>query len=422
MAKKKKPSPQKSPRPSKIGHIRDLTPDPANARKHGPRNVGTIVSALQEVGAARSIVIDEDGTILAGNATVEAAGEAGITKVHVVDADGSTIVAVRRTGLTAAQKARLALFDNRAAELADGWNLDVLSALQAAGVKLEDMWTEQELAALLVNAEPTAGNTDPDAVPSERPTDIKAGDLFELGRHRLLCGDSTSQGDVGRLLGNVVPFLMVTDPPYGVDYDPDWRNVAKRPDGTPYGASSTGKVANDEQVDWTPAWALFPGSVAYVWHAGRFSSEVAASLACADFSIRSQIIWAKPRFAISRGHYHWQHEPCWYAHRDGSAKWSGGRSQTTLWEIAVKDDTGDTDHGTQKPVECMERPIRNHGGKDDAIYEPFSGSGTTLIAAERQQRRCFAIEITPAYVQMAIDRWEAFTGQKAVKVGEAVRG
>ena len=131
---------------------------------------------------------------------------------------------------------------------------------------------------------------------------------------------------------------------------------------------------------------------------------------------------------FGRGHYHWQHEPCWYAVRDGqTAKWGGDRTQSTVWEIdqlrrgrghAEEDQI--TEHSTQKPVECMERPIRNHGGKEDAIYEPFSGSGTGMIAAERQQRQCFAMEITPVYCQMAIDRWEAYTGQKAVKVGEAV--
>jgi ParB-like chromosome segregation protein Spo0J len=132
-----------------VAHLKDLKPDPANARRHTPRNVGLIVDALHEVGAARSIVIDEDGVILAGNATAEAAAEAGLTKVQVVDADGQTVVAVRRTGLTPVQKARLALYDNRAAELADGWKVDVLQALQADGVNLDGLWTDEETRALL---------------------------------------------------------------------------------------------------------------------------------------------------------------------------------------------------------------------------------------------------------------------------------
>jgi DNA modification methylase len=396
-----------------FGHIKDLTPDPRNARKHTSRNVGDIVNALHEVGAARSIVIDEDGIVLAGNATLEAAGEAGITKLQVIDADGETVVAVRRTGLTPEQKTRLALFDNRAAEHAQ-WDTDVLLRLADEGA-LAGMWTDDELAALKALQAPMDGQTDPDATPDLRATDIQPGDLFQLGKHRLLCGSSTNAEDVARVLAGAVPRLMVTDPQYGVEYDPDWRNqsgLAK--------TSRTGKVANDDQVDWSPAWALFPGDVAYVWHASWYISETFTTLLTADFKARSLLIWRKPRFAISRGHYHWQHEPCWYAVRNGkTAHWTGDRKQSTVWDIDLKDDTGTTTHGTQKPVECMQRPMRNHDAPE--VYEPFSGSGTSLIAAEQLRRACYAIELEPQYVQMAIDRWEAFTGSKAVKAGEAVR-
>jgi DNA modification methylase len=370
--------------------------------------------------------------VLAGNGVTEAAAEAGITDVQVVEVNGSTLVAVRRTGLTEEQKRALAIYDNRTAELAE-WDAERLQADVAEGLSLQPWFSEDEAAALLASGpmEAKDGLTDPDAVPEQRATDIKAGDLFELGKHRLLCGDSTKAEDVARLLHGAKPFLMVTDPPYGVEYDPDWRNKASRPDGTPYGARSLGEVANDSQVDWTPAWALFPGTVGYVWHAGRYAAEVAVSLFAADMQIRSQIVWRKQAFIISRGHYHWQHEPCWYAVRKNgpSSKWCGDRKQSTVWDIAaplgwtraaMDEADAKTGHGTQKPVECMERPIRNHGGKDDAIYEPFSGSGTTIIAAERQQRACFAVELTPAYVQMALDRWEAYTGQKARKVGDGV--
>jgi DNA modification methylase len=403
-----------------VTHIKDLVADPANRRKHNPRNIGMVVDALQQVGAARSIVIDEDNVILAGNGVTEAAGEAGITKVRVVDVAGDELVAVRRVGLTDEQKRRLAMYDNRAGELAS-WDADQLREDMANGLDLAPFFTPAELESLTDVDGMKAGNTDPDAVPDERPTAIVAGDLFELGRHRLLCGDSTSEADVARLLGDVVPFLMVTDPPYGVEYDPDWRKQAKRPDGTPYGAARTGQVANDARVDWTPTWVLFPGVVAYVWHAGRHAAEVAVSMLAAELDVRSQIVWRKPRFVISRGHYHWQHEPCWYAAREGqSSKWVGDRSQSTVWDIAQKDDTGETNHGTQKPVECMARPIRNPGGPADHVDEPFCGSGSTLIACEQLGRRCFAMELEPKYVQMAIDRWEAFTGQKAVKVAGVV--
>jgi DNA modification methylase len=192
-------------------------------------------------------------------------------------------------------------------------------------------------------------------------------------------------------------------------HDPAWRKRA----GVNLNARKLGKVANDDRADWREAWALFPGSVAYVWHAGRHTSEVQQSLEASGFDMRSQIIWAKDRFALSRGHYHWQHEPCWYAVRGtAGTNWSGDRKQSTLWNIKSRDDDGHG-HGTQKPVECMRRPIENNSSPGQAVYEPFSGSGTTIIAAEMTGRSCYAIEIDPAYVDVALLRWQAFTGLKA---------
>ncbi len=397
-------------------HVKDLTPDPQNRRKHTPRNIGMLVEALHKVGAGRSIVIDEHGEVLAGNGVVEAAAEAGITKVQVVDADGSTVIAVRRTGLSAEQKRELAIYDNRVAELAE-WDWARLKQDQAEGLTLEPWFTPEELAAGSGAVEPKAGLTDPDAVPEQRATDIKPGDLFELGKHRLLCGDSTKSEDVSRVIGDVVPMVMVADLPYGCNYDPGWRDSVLH-DGS---KRSTGKVANDDNADWSPAIALFRGDVAYLWHYWLAADVVKVGLQSNGFDVRYQLVWAKARQVFGRGHYHGQHEVVWYAVRSGgSAHWSGDRSQSTLWKIDTDALDARTDHSTQKPVECMERPIRNHGGAGDAVYDPFVGSGTTLIAAERQQRVCYAIELMPAYVQMAIDRWEAFTGQKAVKVGELV--
>ena len=238
----------------------------------------------------------------------------------------------------------------------------------------------------------------------------RLGDLWQLGPHRLICGDATDAATVARVLNGVAPHLMVTDPPYGVDYDPAWRNQV--------GASRTrrtGKVLNDDRADWRDAWALFPGDVAYVWHGALHAAKVAESLEASGFAIRSQIIWAKERLVLSRGHYHWQHEPCWYAVKDsGTGHWSGDRKQTTLWQIAGKDQDAATIHGTQKPVECMRRPILNNSSAGQAIYEPFSGSGTTLIAAETTGRVAHAIELDPAYVDVAVQRWQSFTGKDAV--------
>jgi len=188
--------------------------------------------------------------------------------------------------------------------------------------------------------------------------------------------------------------------------------------GGTIGARAVGKVVNDDRADWREAWALFPGSVAYIWHAGTKAGIVQDSLAACGFETRSQIIWAKNNFAIGRGHYHCKHEPCWYVVRKGStASWVGDHSQTTLWQIDknLKSETG---HGTQKPVECMRRPIENNASPGQAVYEPFSGSGTTIIAAEMTGRVCHAIEIAPAYVDVAVKRWQEFTGQQAVLDGD----
>lgn len=175
-----------------------------------------------------------------------------------------------------------------------------------------------------------------------------------------------------------------------------------------------GLVLNDDRADWREAWALFPGDVAYVWHADLHVSSVQTSLEASGFAIRSQLIWVKDCFALSRGDYHWQHEPCWYAVRKGkTGHYVGGRKQTTVWGID-KPQKSETGHSTQKPVECMKRPIENNSSPGQAVYEPFSGSGTTIIACEMTGRCCYAIELSPAYVDVAVKRWQDFTGQKAV--------
>jgi len=272
---------------------------------------------------------------------------------------------------------------------------------------------DEDLEALLRDPDQVEGGAveGEDDIPEPPATPVSVlGDLWQLGPHRLICGDSTAADVVGRLLGNVKPQLMVTDPPYGVEYDPSWRNQA--------GAAKTkrtGKVLNDDRADWREAWLLFPGDVAYVWHGALHSSTVAESLMAAGFNVRSQIIWAKDRLVLSRGDYHWQHEPCWYAvKKTGKGHWAGDRKQTTLWQIANKDQDADTVHGTQKPVECMRRPMLNNSSPGQAVYEPFMGSGTTLIAAETTGRVCYGVELSPAYVDVAIERWQAFTGEEVV--------
>ena len=376
----------------------------ANNPRQNDDAVEAVAESIRRFGFRQPIVVDADGVIVAGHTRYRAAQRLGLATVPVHVA----------TDLTADEVRAYRLADNKTAELAS-WDTSMLSieldALRGAGID----WTllgfdEEELAKLLAPAG-TEGLTDPDAVP-EKPVDpvTKPGDLWLLGKHRLLCGDSTSAPDVARLLDGAVPTLMVTDPPYGVEYDPEWRMDA----GLTGNTARMGKVMNDDRADWTEAWKLFPGDVAYVYHAGVFASTVQQSLERAGFAIRAQIIWAKDRLALSRGDYHWQHEPCWYAVREGGkGHRTDDRTQTTLWSIPARDDAGHG-HGTQKPVECMERPVRNHLA--DTVYEPFAGSGTTVIACERTGRTCMAMELDPGYCDVVVRRWEEFTGKKAERV------
>ena len=376
----------------------------ANNPRQNDDAVEAVAESIRRFGFRQPIVVDQDGVIVAGHTRFRAAQRLGLATVPVHVA----------TDLSPDDVRAYRLADNKTAELAS-WDDAMLSieldALRGAGID----WTllgfdEEELAKLLAPAG-TEGLTDPDAVP-EKPADpiTKPGDLWLLGKHRLLCGDSTSATDVARLLDGAVPALMVTDPPYGVEYDPEWRMDA----GLTGNTARMGKVMNDDRADWTEAWKLFPGDVAYVYHAGVFASTVQQSLERAGFAIRAQIIWAKDRLALSRGDYHWQHEPCWYAVREGGkGHRTDDRTQTTLWSIPARDDAGHG-HGTQKPVECMERPVRNHLA--DMVYEPFAGSGTTVIACERTGRTCMAMELDPGYCDVVVRRWEEFTGRKAERV------
>ena len=391
--------------------VGELAPYAANARTHTDEQIAQIAASIQEFGFTNPILSGSDGVIIAGHGRLLAAQRLGLKKVPVITLDH----------LTEAQRRALVIADNKIAENA-GWDEELLRAELAALQEMEfdlDLvgFSDEELDDLLGDLEAEApGEVEGEDEVPETPEDpvSRPGDLWVLGNHRLLCGDSTVATDVERVLGGVTPLLMVTDPPYGVEYDPSWRNQT--------GAAKTkrtGKVLNDDRADWSEAWALFPGDVAYVWHGALHATTVAESLIASGFIIRSQIIWAKDRLVLNRGDYHWQHEPCWYAvKKTGKGHWAGDRKQTTLWQISNKDQDAETVHGTQKPVECMRRPMLNNSSPGQAVYEPFMGSGTTLIAAETTGRVCLGIELNPAYVDVAVERWQQFTGQQAVLEGD----
>jgi DNA modification methylase len=390
--------------------IERLRPYARNARLHSDNQVAVLAANMLKFGWTMPCLISDDGELIAGHGRILAATQLGLSKIPVL----------RLSHLDEDHRRALRLSDNSVADMAewDGLNLGLeVIDLQALGFDTDLLGFSDEFLEGLLNAaqggdDANSGSIEgEDNIPEPPVTPVSvAGDLWQLGSHRLICGDSTSADVVGRLLAGVKPLLMVTDPPYGVEYDPSWRNQA--------GAAKTkrtGKVLNDDRADWREAWSLFPGDVAYIWHGALHAATVADSLIAAGFAIRSQIIWAKDRLVLSRGDYHWQHEPCWYAVRaKGKGHWAGDRKQTTLWQIANKDQDAATVHGTQKPVECMRRPILNNSSPGQAVYEPFMGSGTTLIAAETTGRLCYGVELNPTYVDVAIERWQAFTGEEAV--------
>lgn len=377
-----------------------LIPFARNARTHSDAQVAEIAGSIRAFGFSNPILVSEAGDVVAGHGRLAAARKLGLSEVPVIVL----------SGLTDIQRRQLVLADNRIA-LNAGWNAELLKLeladLSGLGVDLSALgFTAKELARALTRVE--EGLTGENEVPEVAEIAVsRPGDIWLLGEHRIACGDSRDPGLVQSLFAGTTPQLMVTDPPYGVEYDPEWRHRR----GVNNSARK-GKIQNDEIADWTPTWNLYPGEIAYVWHGALRSTIVAESLMKSGFSIRAQIIWAKERLVMSQGDYHWQHEPCWYAVRK-KGFWTGDRKQTTLWEISSGGQDAETKHATQKPVECMRRPMLNNSSPGQAIYEPFSGSGTTLIAAQSCGRVCLGVEIDPHFVDLAIRRWQAFTGEKA---------
>ncbi len=378
---------------------------PLNARKWKPAAVAKVAQSIADYGWRQPIVVDEAGVIVIGHLRRAAARHAGLSQVPVHVAAGLSPEAIRG----------LRLADNRTHDEAE-WDLDLLARefgeLKALDFDLASTsFSLREIDTLTRKPDPAEDDVPP--VP-EVPT-TRLGDLWVMGDHRLLCGDSTDAASVARLLVDAKPFLMVTDPPYGVEYSPVWRE-----EYDDFKRHAVGEVPNDDRVDWEPAYRLFPGNVVYVWHAGIYAGAVAQGIVAAGLEIRAQVIWRKQHFVFGRGAYHWAHEPCWYAVRKGAgARWVGDRKQSTVWDVQNLNPMGGntteaaTGHGTQKPVELMRRPILNHTVSGEAVYDPFLGSGTTMIAAESTGRACFGLDVDPAYCDVILARWEELTGKTA---------
>lgn len=354
-----------------LGDLKDYEHNP---RRMPKKAFQKLCDSIKQDGYHARIMIDTNDVIIGGHQRKKAMLASGYKKTDVV-----SVITPSRP-LTPEEFDRLNIRDNLPFGEFDfdilGNRFDMTTLVEWG---MPEEWLDLDASFVPSEAEDAEVDipTDPICLP---------GDLWHLGEHRLICGDSTDPSIVSRLLGGDIPNLMVTDPPYGVKYDPSWREGAD----LGVGKRSTGKVLNDERIDWSDTYSLFPGNIVYLWHAAKYTHSVAVNLIDCGFDIVSQIIWAKQHFVLSRGDYHWQHEPCWYAVKKGEKhNWQGARDQSTLWEIKNNNSFGNSDkeetvgHGTQKPIECMLRPILNNSKEGDYVYDPFLGSGTTLIACEK---------------------------------------
>lgn len=414
--------------------------DPRNYRKHSEQNKKVIKKSLQELGAGRSVVIDADDTLVAGNGVYEQAQKLKMP-VLVVETDGSELVVVKRTDIHADDEKRrkLALADNAAGDLSE-WNNDLLRAdwAQDALAEFGVVLPETEIQTETDDAQ--EDNFDEDNEQIEPVT--KPGDIWQLGRHRLLCGDSTNPAHIAQLMGGVSADLFLTDPPYNVDYE----------------GSDGQKIQNDKMGDnafheflvaaFTAVnTVLKPGCAIYIWHADSEGYNFRSAFKKAGWTLRQCIIWVKNSLVLGRQDYQWKHEPCLYGWKDGSAHYfTNSRTETTTiedegleFEKMKKDElvkllkdiysdktettiihenkpARNAEHPTMKPIRLLARLIRNSSRQGQTVLDTFGGSGSTLIACEQMNRDCYTMELDPHYCDVIIARWEKLTGKKAIKI------
>jgi DNA modification methylase len=394
--------------------IDSIKPYPQNPRKNDSA-VEAVAKSIKDFGFRQPIVVDADGVIVVGHTRWKAAQSLGMTEVPVHVAKD----------LTPEKAKAYRLADNRLNEIAvwDDALLPLeLGELKDLGVELSDLgWTEAELQALMAPAG-TPEMTDADDVPEPpKVAASRVGDLWILGEHRLLCGDSTSEAQVQRVLGGKQAALCATDPPYLVDY--------------------TGERPNDSGKDWTDTYkeveitdadrffrsvftniksVLAPHAAIYCWHAHKRQRLIADIWNDLQILDHQQIVWVKPTPVFGRVFWHFRHEPCMMGWIQGSMpEHDSNHEFNSVWEIdwEGKSRIVGNEHPTQKPVEIFARPIRKHTQPGDTVFEPFSGSGSQLIAAELTGRRCCAIELEPVFVDVAIRRWQDRTNKQAVLEG-----
>lgn len=375
-----------------MASISDLKSDHKNARRRTDRSSDLIKESLQRYGAARSIVIDEENRILAGNGTIDGAKAAGIRRVRIIESEGDEVIAVRRSGLSEEEKVGLALADNRTSDLSD-WDQEMLRRLSEEH-DISPWFEQDDLDELLAvtELEPEEGNTDPDEVPEAPEEPItKLGDLWILGNHRLLCGDSNDITAIDRLLDGSSPHAVVTDPPYGIGIDGQKKSVCANP--------KHNRKAHD-----------FKGWDSERPDAGIFNYILSLNVPA--------LIWGGNYFAdllpASRGWVYWSKGQDGLTMSDGELAWTNNdkvlRSVTVNRGAINKDGSV---HPTQKPCEVIQFSLDYlEAGK--IVLDLFGGSGTTLIACEKTSRHCRMMELDPAYCDVIVKRWEEFTGNTAI--------
>lgn len=389
--------------------VESLIPYARNSRTHDEAQVAQIAASIREFGFTNPILVDEEGGIIAGHGRVLAARKLAL----------ETVPTITLAGLSETQRRAYVIADNKLA-LNAGWD-DELLALELRALAEEGFdialtgFSEEELDELDLNMElEEGGSGDPDEIP-EPPIDpvTKPGDVWVMGRHRLMCGDSTSIDAIEALTGGKKIDLWLTDPPYNVSY------VGKSADAL--------TIENDSMEDgafrqflvdsYTAADAVMrPGAVFYIWHADSEGYNFRGAAKDCGWQVRQCLIWKKQVMVMGRQDYHWKHEPCLYGWKDGAAHtWESDRKQTTVLEFDRP--FRNIEHPTMKPVELFEYQMLNNTRRGDTVLDSFGGSGTTLIAAEKNNRIAFLMELDPKYCDVIVKRWQEFSGKKALLEG-----
>jgi site-specific DNA-methyltransferase (adenine-specific) len=389
----------------KVEHwsIDKLIPYAKNSRTHSDEQVAQIAASIKEWGFTTAILVDEEGSIIAGHGRLMAARKLGMSEVPVMIAKG----------WSEAQKRAYVIADNKLA-LNAGWDNELLALelgdLGDLGFDLElTGFTDEEIAALMP-VEVTNGLTDEDDAPAVQENSVTVpGDVWVMGKHRLMCGDSTSVSDMEKLTDGQLVDMWLTDPPYNVAYEGKTKDALKIKNDE-MGDDQFRQFLRDSYV--SADTVMKPGAVFYIWHADSEGYNFRGAAQDAGWKVRQCLIWKKSSMVMGRQDYHWKHEPCLYGWKEGAGHlWATDRKQTTILEFDKPSRNGE--HPTMKPVALFEYQLLNNTKGGDIVLDSFGGSGTTLIAAEKNGRVARLMELDPKYCDVIVKRWQEFTGKLA---------